>query len=86
MSWTMGIALYYIIWWTMLFAVLPFGVHTQGDAGERVLGTPESAPAAHRAKRVILINTIVATVVFGLVWLALRYRLIPLDLAASPNG
>jgi predicted secreted protein len=86
MSWTMGIALYFIIWWIMLFAVLPFGVRTQGDAGERVHGTPESAPAAYRAKRIILINTAVATVVFGLVWLALRYRLIPLDMAASPAG
>jgi predicted secreted protein len=79
MSWTMGIALYFIIWWVMLFAVLPFGVHTQGDAGERILGTPESAPAAPKFRRILLTTTAVATAVFALVWLALVYRLVQLD-------
>jgi predicted secreted protein len=86
MSWTLGIALYFIIWWTMLFAVLPFGVHTQGDAGERVLGTPESAPASYRAAKIFITTTIVATIVFTLVWLALRYRIIPLDIGTSQRG
>ncbi len=39
MSLTFGLALYFIIWWTVLFAVLPFGVRTQGEAGEIVPGT-----------------------------------------------
>ena len=29
-----GIALYFIIWWTLLFAILPFGVRSQAEAGE----------------------------------------------------
>ncbi len=81
MSVTMGLALYFIIWWTCLFAVLPFGVRTQGEAGEIVPGTPESAPATPRLARVAAITTAVATVVFALVWLALKMKLVPLDLS-----
>ena len=79
MSLTLGIALYFIIWWTVLFAVLPIGVRTQGEAGEVVPGTPESAPAAPRLLRIVAINTLVATIVFAGVWLVIHYRLISVD-------
>ena len=43
MSIALGIALYFVIWWMTLFAVLPFGGRTQGESGHVVPGTPESA-------------------------------------------
>ncbi|MFO7297280.1 MAG: DUF1467 family protein [Pseudomonadota bacterium] len=79
MSLTLGIALYFIIWWTVLFAVLPIGVRTQGEAGEVVPGTPESAPVAPRLLRIVAINTLVATIVFAGVWLVIHYRLITVE-------
>ena len=53
MSVTFAIAIYVVIWWTVLFAVLPIGVRTQGEDGAVVPGTPESAPtrAAPAARR-----------------------------------
>jgi predicted secreted protein len=72
MSLSLGIALYLMIWWMTLFAVLPFGVRTQGEAGEVVEGTPASAPVRPRLARVALINTIVATIAFAFVWTALE--------------
>ena len=86
MSVTMSVALYFIIWWVMLFAVLPLGVRTQGDAGEIVQGTPASAPVAPRAGRIIGLTTALATVVFALVWLVIRFRLIPLETGGAPGG
>ena len=80
MSLTLGIALYFVIWWTVLFAVLPFGVRTQADEGEIVRGTPEGAPAVFRMARVAMITTAVAATVWTMVWLALRYKLVALDL------
>jgi predicted secreted protein len=68
MSWTLAFAIYFVIWWTVLFAVLPFGVRTQGDAGEIVPGTPASAPVAPRLKRVALVTTLVAAAVFAVVY------------------
>ena len=73
MSITMSIALYFIIWWIVLFAVLPFGVRSQEESGEVVPGTPEGAPAAPRMLRVFAINTVVATIVFALVWSSIEY-------------
>jgi predicted secreted protein len=60
----------------VLFAVLPFGVRTQAEDGDVVPGTPESAPAKPRLLRIFLINTLVATVVFALVYAAIVYKVV----------
>ncbi len=79
MSLTLAIALYFVIWWTVLFAVLPFGLKTQDEAGEIVPGTPESAPAKPRLLRIFLINTLLAAVVFAIVWYVIDYRVVAID-------
>lgn len=71
MSTALAVALYFMIWWITLFAVLPFGVKTQEEDGEILEGTPRSAPATPRIARVMVINTIVASIAFSVVWLAL---------------
>lgn len=86
MSLTFAIAIYFIIWWVTLFAVLPFNVRTQGEAGEIVPGTPESAPAKYQLLKVVAINTVVATIVFALVWSIIIYRWIDLDLMQIGNN
>jgi hypothetical protein len=48
---TFAIAIYVVLWWTVLFAVLPIGVRTQAEDGTVVPGTPESAPKAPRLLR-----------------------------------
>ncbi len=84
MSITFGLALYFIIWWTVLFAVLPIGLRTQDEAGDVVPGTPASAPAAPRLVRVFLITTVLAGVVFAVVWAVMHFRLI--DLGVMPDS
>ena len=91
MSLTFGLALYFIIWWTVLFAVLPLRVRTQGEDGVVVPGTPASAPTTPRLAWVAAVTTIVAAVVFAVVWAALAYRWIDLDVlvpgpARPPGG
>jgi predicted secreted protein len=72
----MAVAIYIFIWWIVLFAVLPFGVHTQDEAGSVVPGTPGSAPAKVRIVRIFLINTLVASIVFALVYSAIVFKVI----------
>jgi predicted secreted protein len=72
----LAIAIYIFIWWIVLFAVLPFGVRTQHEEGSVVPGTPESAPAKPRLLRIFLINTLVATLIFAIVYVVIAYRLI----------
>ena len=78
MSVTFAIAIYVVIWWTVLFAVLPIGVRTQGEDGSVVPGTPESAPTAPRFLRVIVLTTLISAAVFGAAWAAVRYGIIDL--------
>ncbi len=86
MSLAFGIAIYLMIWFITLFAVLPFGVRTQGEEGDVVEGTPESAPVAPRLLKTALINTVVASVAFALVYYALENDLMGLYAASrSPN-
>lgn len=73
MNWFFGVAVYFVIWWMTIFVVLPFGVRSQQDEGETVLGTVASAPARHRTWRTFLITTLVSGVVFGLWYIVSWY-------------
>ncbi|TYC65584.1 DUF1467 family protein [Stappia sp. BW2] len=65
MSIPFGMAIYFILWWIFLFAMLPFGLHrTQEEAGEIVPGSEPSAPERPNFSRVIILTTVVTTVVF----------------------
>jgi predicted secreted protein len=79
MSVSFAIAVYVVIWWTVLFAILPIGVRTQGEDGAIVPGTPESAPTRPRLIRVVLITTLVSGAVFAALWAAVRYNLVDLE-------
>jgi predicted secreted protein len=79
-----AIAIYIFIWWITLFAVLPFGVRTQHEAGSVVPGTPESAPAQQKMVRIFLINTVVASIVFAIVYVVIEYGLITPDMIPYP--
>lgn len=79
MSVTLGIAIYVVVWWTVLFAVLPIGVRTQAEDGSVVPGTPESAPTAPRLLRIVFLTTLLSAGLFGAFWAAIRYGY--LDLA-----
>jgi predicted secreted protein len=61
-----AIALYFVIWWTLLFAVLPFGVRSQVDAGEVALGSEPGAPSAPRLREKAVWTTLVSAAVLVL--------------------
>ncbi len=65
---SVAIATYFCLWFITLFAVLPFFAKPQGEAGEVVPGTPESAPQSVNLPKIVLVNTVVATVTFALVY------------------
>ena len=72
-----AIAIYFLIWWIVLFAVLPWGVKAQGEEG-----VPGSDPGAPRAARVwarLIWTTVVATVVFAVCAFVYVKGLVTLD-------
>jgi predicted secreted protein len=68
MSTPMAVALYFVIWWTLLFAVLPFGVRSQAEAGEVVPGSDPGAPARPYLLVKAFATSIVAALVLAMVW------------------
>jgi len=71
MTVTAAIAIYFVVWWLVLFAVMPFGTRTQEEEGETVLGTVGSAPVKPKLVRKAIITSIVAAVVVGGLWAAI---------------
>jgi predicted secreted protein len=63
-----GLAVYFIIWWTVLFAVLPFGVRSQVETGDVVAGSEPGAPVLPQLARKAAITSVVAAVIFAFVW------------------
>jgi len=60
MSITSAIVLFAVIWFMVLFIVLPLRMETQGDVGEIVPGTHASAPDDAQLGRKVKIVTFVA--------------------------
>jgi predicted secreted protein len=81
-----AIAIYFLIWWITLFAVLPFGVRSQGEAGEVIPGSDPGAPAIPALGKKLIWTTIVATVVFAAFYFSYSRRLITLDDLAALFG
>ncbi|MBP2547235.1 putative secreted protein [Neorhizobium galegae] len=73
MQFLSAFAVYFVIWWITLFAILPIGLRTQGDEQDVVLGTVESAPARFRGGRVVLMTTIASALIYGAWYLASTY-------------
>ncbi|KFC69015.1 MFS transporter, DHA1 family, tetracycline resistance protein [Bosea sp. LC85] len=63
-----GLAVYFVIWWTVLFVTLPFGVRSQAEDGEVVKGTEPGAPVLPNLARKALITSILAGIIFAFVW------------------
>lgn len=67
MTATFGIFVYLIIWWAVLFAVLPIGVKRQENPEP---GTDPGAPEKPMLLKKALITSVVSGVVFaGVYWL-----------------
>jgi predicted secreted protein len=77
------IAVYFVVWWVVLFAVLPFGVRTQDETGDVTLGTTSSAPARPLLVRKAIATTIVAAVVVGGMWIAVDVYGVSLETFAN---
>ena len=64
-----GFAIYFLIWWMMIFITLPFGVRSQREVGEVTPGTEGAAPADPQLGKRLLWNSILSAIVFAIYWL-----------------
>lgn len=66
MGWISGIVVYLLIWWTSLFAVLPFGLKRDET------GKPENL----RIGRKVLVTSLVSLVIWLIVYFLIRADII----------
>lgn len=69
MTWVTGVAVYVVIWWLVLFTVLPWGVRPPENP---VPGQATSAPDRPRLLLKFVVTTAISGVVFALVWWAIE--------------
>jgi predicted secreted protein len=74
-----ALAVYFIIWWVVLFAVLPWGIRSQAESGEVVPGSDPGAPARPHLLAKLVSTTVVAGLVFAALAVVYAYDLIPLE-------
>ena len=87
MAWSTAAAIYFVIWWVVLFAVLPFGVRSHAETGTEVeAGNDPGAPTVLAMKSKLVWTTVVATILFALCWVIYVYKLVTLEELATLWG
>lgn len=61
-----GLAIYFVLWWLVLFLTLPFGVRSQHEDGVGAPGTDPGAPILARMGRKLLLTTLISAVIFAI--------------------
>jgi len=65
-----GFAIYFVLWWIVLFLTLPFGVRSQHEDDEAAPGTDPGAPIMARMGRKLIWTTLISAVIFAVAMLA----------------
>jgi predicted secreted protein len=74
-----AVAVYLVIWWTCLFAILPIGARSHWEEGVDTPGGGDpSAPVNPNLKRKFITTTWVSAIAFAVLWLVVRFHLIGL--------
>lgn len=63
MNWFTGLMVYFLVWWTVLFAVLPIGVRPDAE-GSATTGGWRGAPESPGLPKKVLWTTVLATAIW----------------------
>jgi predicted secreted protein len=61
-----ALAIYFVLWWVMLFVTLPFGVRSQHEEGVGAPGTDPGAPILTGMGRKLIWTTVLSAIVFAI--------------------
>jgi predicted secreted protein len=84
---TTAIAIYFLIWWVVLFAILPFGIKSQHEHdGEMPPGTDPGAPVLPQIGRRVLWTTVVSAIIFAICYVVYVNHWVTLEGLANLLG
>jgi predicted secreted protein len=78
-AWYTMLAIYFIFWWLVFFAVLPWGVRSQEEQADIVPGSDPGAPSVHGLKAKAMWTTAVSAVVFAVFYWAYATKAVPFE-------
>jgi predicted secreted protein len=79
MSTSLAIAIYFICWWIVLFAILPLRIGSQPPESARdPLADAAGAPYAPNLARKFLMTTIVSLALFVVIYVVIAFQLVTL--------
>ncbi|MDI1266643.1 MAG: DUF1467 family protein [bacterium] len=81
-----ALAIYFVLWWVVLFVTLPFGVRSQQEAGEGAPGTDPGAPVLARIGVKLIWTTILSAVIFGIAMWAYHQGYLNIERLAKLMG
>ena len=86
MTVTTAIAIFVLIWWVTLFAVLPWGVRSQHESSGMAPGTDPGAPISFRLGRKLLWTTLVAGIIYACGYVAYAEHVVSIEALTRPFG
>ena len=75
MGWVTGLAVYAVIWWLVVFMVLPWGTRSL-DSEDVAKGHASSAPRKPRLLLKMAVTTVIATVLWSVFYLVAESGLV----------
>ena len=70
MRWYSLVAIYFVLWWLVLFAVLPFGVKSFQEMDDVTLGTDRGAPHRPNLAIKMAVTSVIAAILLAIVYVA----------------
>jgi len=83
---TMALGIFFLIWWVVLFAVLPFGIRSQHEGGDMVPGTDPGAPEIPNLMRKLVCTTLVSALIFAACYVVYVEHWVSLQDIVPPLG
>jgi predicted secreted protein len=76
---TTGFAIFFLIWWVVLFAVLPWGIHSQHEGQDMAPGTDPGAPIKARIGWKLAWTTVVAVAIYAVCYVVYVKHWVTID-------
>ena len=81
-----SVAIYLIVWWVVLFSVLPMGVVSHAEAGLTTPGGGDPAsPVDPQLKRKFIRTSWISALLFAPIWVAVHLHWLSLGMLRAPG-
>ena len=74
-----ALAIFFLIWWVVLFAVLPWGIRSQHEGNDIAPGTDPGAPSKARIGSKLVWTTVVAAAIYAVCFLVYTEHWVMVD-------